>query len=192
MNLVLNEHTVVDMLLDPAQRDALLAAMRAEHGTRLPLTNRYEVVAPRADATPEQLRAVMAVLTRPDRRYDALIAALTFHPQMPEEILLHLAEQDCCVVALAHRPEPRALLEYIAHTYGIDEAISTLALNYYSADSLEAFTAFITRHQAEKGLRWRLARATHLTAAQRAVVQVIVGDATVGRPVRSHRVRRHQ
>jgi hypothetical protein len=178
----LDEQTLIDVLLDPVQRDALLVAIKTAQDSEL--AGHYDWVAAHCQATPAQLRAVMAELDTPDQHYDRLIEELTLNLAMPDEILLHLAKQNRCVTPLAHRAGPRALLEYIARTSGDGEAITTLALDYYAADSLEAFTAFITRHQADVMLRHALPRATHLTAAQRAVVQTIMGEDAEGRPDR--------
>ena len=181
MESELTEDTLIDLLLDPQRRDALLAALEAAPDSGLQL--HYDLTAAQCQATPEQLRAVMAALDTRDRRYERLIHDLTLHPAMPEDILLDLARQHRFVVPMAHRPGPRALLEYLAKRYRISEAITTLALSYYGAEPPETFAAFLRRHQKDWMLRANLPYATDLTAAQRAVVREIFGERIDGQQV---------
>src|SRR5437868_5778235 len=56
----LDEHTLLNVLLDPAQRDALLAAMEGARDSALAL--HYGMLVPQCQATPEQLRTLMSAL----------------------------------------------------------------------------------------------------------------------------------
>lgn len=157
---------VLPVLMDRTERHRLLAALRAEHGGRLPLRNRYAEVARRCVATPPQLRGVaLAVLQdEPPEDADLLLSELVFHPDMPDDLLLHLLDRGLCLAELGHRAGPRALLERMAAELGFSEAITTLALEYYGVEGAdpEAFVAFVQRHRGNPMLQEALRRAPHL------------------------------
>jgi hypothetical protein len=121
----LTKESLIPILLDAARRQQLVTTMAQEQGTHLPLKNHYAGVAAHCQATPEELRAVTAILRTRHYRKTRLLDALLFHAHMPDDVLLDLAHQRRWVTPLAHRAGPRALLEYIAQTYRYSEAITT-------------------------------------------------------------------
>jgi len=169
----LTKESLIPILLDPNNRQRLLEAISAEHGTYLPITNRFADIAPCCHARPESLESLVHILLDLGSAGENLLDDLIFHPQMPDDILLELAHKGHCVTALAHRNGPRSLLEYIAKIYQESEAITTLALDYYALDSDEVFRAFITKYRSDYMLRWNLRRSQKLPAAKRDIACAI-------------------
>jgi len=79
---------------------------------------------------------------------------------------------------LGHRSGLQALLERIAATCRHREAITTLALRYYSLPEYpaEAFAAFLREHSDRWMLRGSMLRATKLPPDKWKVVQEVFAD----------------
>lgn len=176
MNIAdLTKDTLIPILLDSARRQQFVAALRQEPDNDCPLFFQYEQVAPVCHATPDGLRAVVALLrTRPYRALH-LLDALLFHPQLPEDVLLDLARDPRWVTPLAHRQGPRALLEYLAQTYQTSEAITTLALSYYPHDSADIFAHFLAQHRDNAMLRYNVPNSPALSKKQRSLAAALLG-----------------
>ena len=174
----LTEQSLIPILLDSERRQQLVAALAQEQATKVPLANRYAEVAPRCQAREEELRAAVAILRRRKYRQARLLDYLLFHPQMPEDVLLDLAHQPRWVTPLGHRSGPRTLLEYLASTYRYSEAITTLALDYYTQESNDTFAAFIARYRTDYMLGWNVKRSAKLSNEQRALALALIEETT--------------
>jgi hypothetical protein len=79
----------------------------------------------------------------------ALLADLVFHPNVPDDVMLRLANEGKCIASLAHRRgTPRSVLEVLAAKHRYREAITTLAIDHYGAKDARAkpFRAFLERY----------------------------------------------
>ena len=101
-------------------------------------------------------RAVHCALQKTSRTPD--LRWLAGHPDMPEEILLRLADHEELREDLGHRDGPPALLERLAEL-GQREARLTLGLKYYQDESVDVntFADFLERHGADTWLLETLA-----------------------------------
>ncbi len=173
--LLLTENSFINLLLNPDQRQTLLEDIRGERGPRAPLSEHVLRLAPGCKATSDQLRQVIEAL----RREDSLEALqwILYHPSVPEDLLLELAAQGQCIVALGHRAGPRELLERLAAEHRYSEAITTLALNYYGAEAVPAaeFAKFVQSYRGDFMLRDNLRRTDKLSAEKIRLALDIVG-----------------
>ena len=174
----LTTDNLIAILSDPQQRSRLQKAMSRKHGNDLTLSNRYAELARTCTATPEQLHMIVKELLAFKHRYDELLCCLVFHPAMSEQTLFLLCEKRRCIAELGHRSGPQALLERIAATYRYREAITTLALRYYSLPEYptEAFAAFLREHSDDAMLRGNILRATKLPPDKWKIVQEVFAD----------------
>ncbi len=175
----LTEETLIEILLDSRKQAALMKAIKAESGSHLSMTNRYEELARHCQATSEQLQqATHALLaTQAD---DVLVEPLLFNPNMPDDILFELSEQERFSVALAHRKGPQALLEKIAAQYRQSEAITTLALDYYGMEMADnqKFAEFVARYKEDYMLQWNLKHSQRLSEEKRAIALALLEPAS--------------
>lgn len=145
--------TLVARMLDPAGRREILAALEAERGVDLQLNHAYHTVARTADATPDELRRLVDALVAED--HERWLADFLPHPQMPEDVLLDLAERGICVGTLGHFVRPRRLLERMVALHAYPEAVLSLALQLY-CDPGESLAAFAAHAHAHAGHEWML------------------------------------
>lgn len=171
----ISEINLISILNDPIRRHLLMQAIAKEQDSYLPLSNRYAQIAPFCHANSEQLSQTVDALLHDEEAKDCLLCDLVFHPAMPDDVLMRLCEQDICISDLGHRRGPQQLLEKIAETYAYPEAITTLALSYYSADSYDVtqFAAFVKRHANDGMLKYNLVRDKKLSAEKQQVVRQI-------------------
>ena len=150
------------ILTSDFRRSALLASMRAETGSFLPLTNRVAEVARQFKTNRDELSQIVAAELRAQR--DDFIGDIVFHPDMDERALMQVYESGRCTVALAHRAGPPSLLERIAREHRIEEAVLTLLLNYYATDqySESQFVDFVRRYADVHGVRYELENKTNI------------------------------
>jgi hypothetical protein len=173
----ITEDNLIAILSDPQQRSSLQKAIDEEQGSYLPLTNRYADLARTCRATPEQLHAVIKALLPFRRRYRELLCMLVPHPNISAQTLFMLYEKRCCISALGHRIGPQDLLERLATEYRYSEAITTLALHYYSRPEYptDAFTAFLQEHADDSMLRGNIVRRTGLPTDKQEAIQRVFG-----------------
>lgn len=166
----LTEESLIEILLNSDKRAALIEVIEAESGSHLLLTNRYEELARRCQATSEQLRQAIHGLLAAQAK-NVLIEPLLFHPHMPDSLLFELSDQERYSIALAHRKSPQALLEKVAAQYRQSEAITTLALDYYGADTADnqEFAEFVARYKEDYMLQWNLKRSRKLSEEKRTI-----------------------
>ncbi len=158
----INESLFIECLLAEDQRTELLLFLSTKTQEASSLLAQISVVAPRCQATPQQLREAINLLTHtrltskevqtkaePNKKGRAnkkdrvkkkawsaaeeLIAELLLHPNIPEEILINYANGGMFLSSLGHRGGPLTLLEILAERYAYPEAITTIALGYYGA-----------------------------------------------------------
>lgn len=141
--ITLTEDSLIPILKDERQRALLLGLLREE-----PLTigNQIRALSSGCVASPNDLSELFEdMLLVPENQ--SILAELVFHPEMPEQLLLHLAGRNLFISELGHRRGPRKLLEYLAEEYKYDEAITTLALRYYAKGPFNEFLHFTTKHK---------------------------------------------
>ena len=167
--------TLVALVLDPPRRRALLAALGREHGSSVTLRNAYERAARRADATPDDLARVVAVLEA-EGEVEAL-RAFVWHPSMPETVLLDLCERGVCVTELGHRAGPRSLIRRVAELHAYAEAILTLALDLYRdpTEPAEAFAAHARAHATHEWMLRTLAEVNGSDPEKEAIYEALLG-----------------
>ena len=167
--------TLVALVLDPPRRRALLAALGREHGSSVTLRNAYELAARRADATPDDLARVVAVLEA-EGEVEAL-RAFVWHPSMPETVLLDLCERGVCVTELGHRAGPRSLIRRVAELHAYAEAILTLALDLYRdpTEPAEAFAAHARAHATHEWMLRTLAEVNGSDPEKEAIYEALLG-----------------
>lgn len=176
----LTEKPIIEILLDANLRQVLVDALRAEHGRHLPVHWQYEELARNCEATAEQLRAVIHSLLELDVSDDSprnsLISPLIFHPNMPDDLLLELCEDEYCIMPLGHRRGPQWLLEKLAKEHRYDEAIVTLALYYYGTDSYsnDQFKDFICQYLDNHMLRSNLKHDRRLNEEKRLIAHSLI------------------
>lgn len=173
----LDESIFIELLLFDDLREQLLVFLRRPWAEVQPWWALLEVVAARCHATPEQLRsAVTALETNGSREAEDTLAALLFHPDIPEDVLLRLAGAGRFITVLGHRHGPRSLLEALAEQHRYPEAITTLALTYLGVAQAPArpFGVFIRRFTDVDMLEHNL-RAADLDPRKRALVDEVFG-----------------
>jgi hypothetical protein len=108
-------------------------------------------------------------------RYDELLRWLVFHPNLSDQTLFLLLAKRRCIDQLGHRRGPQRLLESIAAKYHHSEAITTLALRYYSKPDYptEAFAVFVREYADNSMLRNNLLHANSLSSDKWIVVQEV-------------------
>jgi hypothetical protein len=145
-----------EILLDRDRREVLIAAMRREHGSHLPLSNRVADIAAKCVIDSSRLDRVVDILLERDSDDDHLVLDwLVFHPAMREESLIRLLDCGRCIGSLAHRSGPEYLLLRLAREHRYPEAILTLALYHYGPDAArrEDFLAFVNEYVYMEWLR---------------------------------------
>jgi hypothetical protein len=172
----INEKSLIQILLDYERQAELIEAIRIEQGTHFPITNWYEEVAMRCEATPQQLKQAVIRLLEMRSTIDWLISGLIFHPDLPEDILLELSDRGDFITPLAHRQGPKNLLLKIAEEHKYSEAINTLALDYFGLDSAdnEAFAMFIKKYKGDNMLETNLLNSHKLSPEKRAIALAII------------------
>jgi hypothetical protein len=165
------------IILDDARRKTLLAALADEQATRLPLHNRVSDAAGRCHATGEELALIARVLVA-EAGGERLLEEFVFHPLMPHAVLHDLLDAGLCITALGHRSGPRDLLEKLASSHRYSEAITTLALRYYSSEdtSDEEFAAFVQKYRDDWMLRYNLRRSPELSDHRRSIALSVIGE----------------
>lgn len=137
------------VLQDPAARGRLLAAMRAERGSHLPLSNRVDAAARNCVATAAELDELVDILLAEDD-HEYVLCPLAFHPIMPEAALVRMVDAGRALAPLAHRAGPESLLLRLAqeHRRECEEAVLTLALHTYAPPEVseERFLSFVREH----------------------------------------------
>ena len=143
-------------------RSELLAAMRAESSTCLPLSNRVSDIAQQFKTDRRQLAEIVETELNEQRR--DFICDLVFHPDIDDATLTKVYDSGLCTVELAHRAGPPALLEKIANEHRIEEAVLTLLLNYYASDAYTnaQFTEFIRRFASVHSVQYELNNKTNI------------------------------
>jgi hypothetical protein len=175
--LQLTEKPLIEILLDANLRQALADAILAEHGSHLSINNHYYDLALHCEATAEQLREVIHHLQElDDSPSNRLLDPLIFHPNMPDDLLLELSEQERFIMPLGHRRGPQWLLEKLAKEHRYSEAITTLALYYYGMDSYSSdeFKAFITQYLDNHMLRSNLKHDRRLNEEKRRIALALI------------------
>lgn len=175
--LDLSAKPIIEILLDPGLRASLIVALQAEQGRHRPVYHQYEELALHCEATADQLRQVIPILRELDHAAGhTLIAPLLFHPNLPDDLLLKLCEEERFISPLGHRRGPQWLLEKLAKEYRYSEAITTLALSYYGTEhySNEDFKAFISKYKDDGMLRWNLKRSKQLSQDKQAIALSII------------------
>lgn len=174
---LLNEGTFIELLVFEDLREQLLASLRRPWAEVQSSWALLEVVAMRCQATPEQLREAVAALEADgSREAEDTLGALLFHPDIPEDVLLRLAQAGRFVTVLGHRGGPRPLLEVLAEQHRHAEAITTLALTYLGGREASAkpFGSFIRRFADVAMLEINL-RDADLDPRKRALVDEVFG-----------------
>lgn len=171
--VTITKDNLIDVLDNRSKRIALLKAMNKEHGSNPPLSNLYAELAPACIAAPDQLETVTRSLLEDKRRFEPMLCWLIFHPNMPENMLNLLFARKCCIDSLGHRSGPQWLLEKIAERYRHSEAITTLALKYYSQPEYptEAFERFLLEHRGDYMLQGNIKRAKYLPEDKAEIVK---------------------
>lgn len=175
----LTEGTFIELLDFEDLRGELLAFLRRPWAEVRASWALLEVVAMRCQATPEQLRAGIAALEGDgSRQAEDTLAALLFHPDIPEDVLLRLAREGRFVTVLGHRRGPQPLLEVLAEQHRQAEAITTLALSYLGGRDApaEPFGRFIRRF-ADVAMLEINVRDAELDPRKRAIVDEVFGAA---------------
>jgi hypothetical protein len=147
--------TLFSVVHDPAHRAALLAALEAETGTRLPLHDAVARAAEACVATPDELAEMVELLLPEEAGYHVL-DSLVFHPDMPERCLFRLLDAGLCTCSLGHRRGPEELLLRVAAEHPeVGEAVPTLALCHYGPDPQrgDRFLEFVREHLHDDWLR---------------------------------------
>lgn len=172
----LTSENIITILLDAKSRKTLIQAIKAEQGTFLPLSNEYSQLAPQCQASEEELRQVSNILLEEDDDY--LLENLIFHPNMPDDVLFHLVDSDKYITRLAHRSGPQELLEKLASEYQYSEAVTTLALDYYSQPdfSTSEFREFIQKYRDDFMLEHNVRRLKNVSEEKKQVVIDIFGE----------------
>jgi hypothetical protein len=169
----IHEGTFIELVLDAASRRELLELVNGRDRRRLGLRELVSVVAPKCEASPDQLRD--AITSLDDDAGADLASDLLFHPKMPTDVLLRFATEGKHLASIAHRAgTPREVLEVLAEKHRYPEAITTLAIDHYGAPTAKAkaFRDFIARFEDVPMLEYNLRRATLDDAKRRAVVEV--------------------
>lgn len=168
------ESTFIELVLYQDLRQELLSCLAGRGKEVHSLIALIGVVAPRCQATPEQLREAIGLLEAEGRAAaQELLSELLMHPNIPEDILIHFAHEGKFVPTLGHRSGPRELLEILADRYRYPEAITTLALDYYGAPQakLKPFQDFLQKYRDVEMLEYNLSNNTTLDQEKRKVVQ---------------------
>lgn len=175
----LNEATFLELVLYDDLRAELFAFVESSEARTMGERELVSIVAPRCDATEDGLRRAARLLAADPRAAAArVLAELVFHPRMPEDALLALAEAGTCLASLAHRRgTSRAVLEVLASQHRYPEAITTLAIDHYGAPGARAkpFRAFLERYSDVPMLEYNVRRA-NLDPAKRRVVALVFGE----------------
>ncbi len=169
----IREGTFIELVLDDDSRRELLELVNGRDHRRMGMRELVSVVAPKCDASPDQLRDAIALLDDDDGA--DLASELLFHAKMPVDVLLRLATEGRHLASIAHRRgTPREVLEVLAEKHRYPEAITTLAIDHYGASNAKAkpFLDFITRFEDVPMLEYNLRRAKLDDAKLRAVVEV--------------------
>ena len=157
----LTQQNFIEILSNLKQRQRLSTALRKE--------------------TPEQLRNIVQDLMKWKGKkgdYDSLLCLFVRHPAMPEDILLELFEQKRCICDLGHLAGPLWLLERLADEEEFSEAITTLAIYYYSTQDYDTakFAAFLKKHSKDEMLRGNITRRNDLPPEKWQVVYEVFGE----------------
>ena len=171
----ITKENYISIISNTKRRERLLAALKREEDSYLPLINHCDQIGQSCVATPEQLRDAVRILMKLSWRagaHDHLLSPLVFHPHIPEDVLADLLNENRCLVDLIHRSGPLWLLERLAEKEPDCEAVTTLALNYYSQDeySIEKFAEFLQAHKEDETLKYVLTRTRKLSPERWAVV----------------------
>jgi hypothetical protein len=147
------------ILRDKPLRTSLLAALKAEQGSVLPLHCRVSESTPKCQATTEELDELVGILLREDET-DRFLRELVFHPSVSDQTLFRVLDAGRCIDSLGHRAGPEQLLLRLAREHKYPEAILTLALYTYAlaAVSEEQFLSFVREHIGLKWLRSSIRR----------------------------------
>jgi hypothetical protein len=174
-----NEATFIELVLFDDLRHELLTFLGGRHSDVRSTAALIAVVARKCHATPDQLRDAIRLLEAEDRaEADDVLLDLLFHPDIPDDVLLQLAEQGKFISVLGHRSGPRRLLEFLADTHRHPEAITTLALKYYGSSVAPAkpFREFLRRYEDVEMLEYNLRRASSLDEKKREIVREVFGN----------------
>lgn len=178
----LTQQNFIEFLSNPQERKRLLTALREETGSHLPLINHCWKLAETCKATSEQLRNIAHELMKLKGKrgdYDSLLCLFVRHPTMPEDVLLELLEQNLCICDLGHLGRPLWLLERLAEEEEFSEAITSLALYYYSNENYRTakFIEFIKKHKDDDMLKYNITRCHHLPPKKWQAVLEVFGEA---------------
>ena len=175
----LGEATFLELVLHDDLRAELLALVGSRDARSMGDRELVSVVAPKCRATADELRRAVKILDADASDAAAsVLADLLFHPDVPEDVLLALAEEGTCVASIAHRRgTPRAVLEVLASKHRYPEAITTLAITHYGAPRARAkpFRAFLERYADVPMLEYNVRRAK-LDDAKRRIVLEVFGE----------------
>ena len=169
----IHEGTFIELVLDGSSRRELLELVNGRDARRQGMRALVSVVAPKCEATPDQLRDAIALLDDDDGA--TLASELLFHPDVPADVLLRLATAGKYLASIAHRRStPREVLEVLAEKHRYPEAITTLAIDHYGAPGAKAkpFRDFIARFEDVPMLEYNLRRANLDEAKRRAFLEV--------------------
>ncbi len=172
------ESTFIELVLFDDLRKALLTFLGGGTADVRSTAALIAVVAEKCHATAGQLREAVRLLEADGRAAaNDVLLDLLCHPEMPEDVLVRLAEDGKFIPALGHRARPRRLLEILADKHRHPEAVTTLALNYYGRVEAPAkpFRDFLRRHEDMVILEDAL-RAGSLDDKKRAIVREVFGD----------------
>jgi hypothetical protein len=175
----IDEATFINVIVSHERRAMLLAYLAGSAPHARSIAELISVVGKKCRATPDELRRAVRVLeTEPSAEAEQVLADLLLHPDVPEDVLVQLADEDRFISTLGHRAGPRRLLEALAEKHRYPEAITTLALHYYGTEeeSPESFRAFLRRYQNVHMLEYNLVRATGLSDKKRQIVREIFGE----------------
>jgi hypothetical protein len=175
----IDEGTFIEGLLSDEKRRMLLDFLAGSSPRARSILELISVVAPKCRATPSQLREAVALLrAESDREAREVLIDLLLHADIPEDVLMDLADDDDCLAVLGHRAGPRRLLEKLAEKYRYPEAITTLALYYYGTEeeSAASFRAFLERYEDVPMLEHNLQSAKGLSEKKRKIVREVWGD----------------
>lgn len=177
----LTRENFIEFLSDAKQRKKLIAALREETGSHLPLINHCWKLAETCEATPQQLRDIAHQLMKLKGKkgdYDSLLCFFARHPLMPDDVLREMLDQKRCICDLGHLAGPQWLLERLAEEEKFSEAITSLALYYYGKKKYTTaqFAEFITKHKDDYMLRYNLTRQHGLAPKKWRAVLKIFGE----------------
>jgi hypothetical protein len=95
----LTEENLLSIVLDSESRSQLFNNINAEQGTHLPLTNQYDEIGMRCQATQDQIRQVIHVLLEATTK-DRLIDPFVCHSNAPDEICSNYSNWNAVLMRL--------------------------------------------------------------------------------------------